>query len=93
MELLNWTAPAFQPSILESEPVWLLPVIYNYIYFFPLIAVSGLLALGFSPAQGNALIDAPIIGPKSAIFSRYYFFKDAWLYVEEGYAKVTRPNT
>jgi hypothetical protein len=60
---------------------------------FSFVALAiGLLAVlrRFVPRSGNAAVETPIVGSKSLLFSRYEFYKNARVLLDEGYSKVSR---
>ena len=87
MEILNSSTPKANATF-KLETFWTVIGVYSSSCCLALLTLGCVLVIRYSTSQGNALVDAPIIGPKSALISRYYFFKDAWTYVEEGYKKV-----
>ena len=65
------------------------PIIQNPIISLIILAiVSGAWYQFYIPRRGNLLVDVPIVGPRNSSLARFYFFKQARLYVGEGYRNV-----
>lgn len=89
MEPLNRTILIVQALLSDPTPNWSAPALYCSFFVLPLLSVFWVFGL-FSKTQGNALVDVPIIGPKDTIQARYNFYKQAELYVKQGYVTVSQ---
>ena len=81
-----------QRQVVNNETILPLPVVEAPFYWFPLcIPLAIMVSFGikkFFSFHGNALVDAPVVGPKFTYLSRLQFFHNAWDPIQEGYQKV-----